>query len=159
VSTARCVAVLLRTGVGHPFVERASAFCWAAVDGIAQTNPYEVEAALVFLEAAPDRDRVLQAVRRLGTLVREQGLVGGEFGGQPGEVHGVSDFAPRPDSLARPWFSDAEIEQGLDALVAEQRADGGWPVKWINGPTPAVEGEWTEVTLNALLALRAYGRI
>jgi hypothetical protein len=159
VSTARCVAVLLRTGVEHPFLERASGFCWAAVDAIGDTNPYEVEAAMVFLEAAPDRERALAAVERLGRLVREQGLVGGEFGGQPGEVHSVTDFAPRPDSLARAWFTDEEIDRGLDGLAAEQREDGGWPVKWIDGPTPAVEGEWAEVTLNALSALRAYGRL
>jgi hypothetical protein len=159
VATARCLAVLLRTGVAHPFVERASRFCWAAVDAIADTNPYEVEAAMVFLEAAPDRDRAQPAAERLGGLVREQGLVGGEFGGQPGEVHSVTDFAPRPDALARGWFTDAEVDAGLDSLAAEQREDGGWPVKWINGPTPAVEGEWAEVTLNALLTLRAFGRL
>ena len=159
VSTARCVAVLLRTGVEHPFLERASGFCWAAVDAIGDTNPYEVEAALVFLEATPDRERAQAAAERLGRLVREQGLVGGEFGGQPGEVHSVTDFAPRPESLSRGWFTDAEIDQGLAALEGEQREDGGWPVKWINGPTPAVEGEWAEVTLNALLTLRAYGRL
>src|SRR4051794_32959795 len=121
IATARCVAVLLRTGIGHLFVERASEFCWAAVDGIQDANPYEVEAAVVFLEAAPDRDRVQQAAERLGRLVREQGLVGAEFGGQPGEVHAVTDFAARPDSLARPWFTDEEIDHGLDALAGEQR--------------------------------------
>ena len=51
------------------------------------------------------------------------------------------------------------MERGLDALEREQRDDGGWPVKWINGPTPAVEGEWAEVTINALVSLRAYGRL
>ena len=144
IATSRPLAVLLRTGIDHPWMARATEFCWATVEGIGDTNPYEIEAAIVFLDAVPDRERAQAAADRLAGLVREQGLVGGEFGGQPGEVHSVVDFAPRPDSIARPWFTDDELEQGLDALEREQRDDGGWPVKWINGPTPAVEGEWAE---------------
>jgi hypothetical protein len=158
IATALSLAVLLRTGIEHPFAERASAFCWAAVDGIEKTNPYEAEAAIVFLDAAPDRARAEAAAERIGRLVRDQGLVRGDFGGQPGEVHTEADFAPRPDSLSRRWFTDAEMDAALDALAAEQGEDGSWPVRWING-TPATAGEWAEVTLKALLTLRAYGRL
>jgi hypothetical protein len=129
------------------------------VDALGDTNPYEAEAAAVFLDAAPDRERAAPAAERIGRLVREQGLVGGEFGGQPGEVHSETDMAPRPDTISRRWFSDAEMDRALDRLEAEQRPDGGWPVKWIDGPTPATAGEWAEVTLNALATLRAYGRL
>jgi hypothetical protein len=159
IATARCVAVLLRTGIDHPWIDRASEFCWTAVDSMQETNPYSAEAAVVFLDAAPDRARAEAAAERIGRLVREQGLVGGEFGGQPGEVHSATDFAPRPDSLAGRWFSDAEMDAALDALQAEQQDNGGWRVKWIDGPTPATAGEWAEVTINALLTLRAYGRL
>jgi hypothetical protein len=159
IATARCLAVLLRTGIEHSWIDGASGFCWTAVDSMQETNPYSAEAAIVFLDAAPDRERAQAAAERIGRLVREQGLIGGEFGGQPGEVHAATDFSHRPDSLARRWFSDAEMEAALDALEAEQQENGGWRVKWIDGPTPATAGEWTEVTLNALLTLRAYGRI
>jgi hypothetical protein len=159
IATARCLAVLLRTGLDHPWVTRASEFCWRTIDAIQDTDPYTVEAAIVFLDAAPDRERAEAAAERIGRLAREQGLVGGEFGGQPGEVHDVTDFAPRPDTLARPWFSDAEVEAALAKLQGEQQDNGGWRVKWIDGPTPATAGEWAEVTLNALLTLRAYRRI
>jgi hypothetical protein len=158
IATALALAVLLRTGVDHPWIDGASEFCWTTVDAIEQTNPYEVEAAIVFLDAAPDRERAEAAADRIGRLVREQGLVRGEFGGQPGEIHSETDFAPRPETLSRRWFTDAEMDAALDALEAEQRDDGSWPVKWING-TPATPGEWSEVTLKALLTLRAYGRL
>lgn len=158
VATALSLAVLLRTGIEHPWIERASEFCWTAVDAIGKTNPYEAEAAIVFLDAAPDRERAEAAAERIGRLVREQGLIRGEFGGQPGEVHTETDFAPRPDTLSRRWFGDAEMDAALDALAAEQQDDGSWPVKWIDG-TPATAGEWAEVTLKALLTLRAYGRL
>ena len=49
-----------------------------------------------------------RAARR---LVREQDLVGTQPEGySPGEIHHPHDFAPRPDTLARAWFTDAEIE-------------------------------------------------
>ena len=39
----------------------------------------------------------------------------------------VGCFRPSkvPDSLARRWFTDAEIDRGLAGLAAEQREDGG----------------------------------
>ena len=92
--------------------------------------------------------------------MREQGLVGAQPEGySAGEIHHPHDFAKRPDSLARAWFSDAEIEASLDHLVAQQREDGGWPVTWAIW-TPAIEIEWSGlVTISALKILRAYSRI
>ena len=94
-------------GVDHPWLREREAFCWAAVDAIEQTHPYDVEAALAFLDAARDRDRAEQAAERLGELVKEQNLVGTQPEGYTeGEIHYPHDFARRPDSLARPWFTD-----------------------------------------------------
>ena len=76
-----------------------------------------------------------------------------------GEIHHPHDFAKRPDSLARAWFSDAEVEASLDHLAAQQREDGGWPVTWAIW-TPAIEIEWSGLmTIAALKILRAYGRV
>src|SRR5262249_6236938 len=132
---------------------------WAAVDTTDVPTPYDAEAAVVFLDAAPDRERAEAAAERVGGIVHERGFAGGEFGGQPGEVHSQTGLAPRPGPLPRRWFSDADMDRALDRLESEQQDDGGWRVKWIDGPTPAVVGEWAEVTLNALLTLRAYGRL
>ncbi|MDT3400039.1 hypothetical protein RKE29_26005, partial [Streptomyces sp. B1866] len=68
------------------------------------------------------------------------------------------DLARTPDSLARRWFTDAEMDRSLDLLAAAQREDGGWPMGWRAwAPGPALE--WRPiVTIDALLALRAYGR-
>jgi hypothetical protein len=160
ISTALIFAPLTRQGVTHPWLDRASGYCWSAVDAIEKTHPYEAEAAVTFLDAVRDRPRAEQAAARIGHLVREQGLVGEQPEGySPGEIHQPHDFARRPDSLARRWFTDAEIETSLDGLQAEQTEAGGWPVKWAIW-TPAIEIEWSGlVTLNALKILRAYGRI
>ena len=47
-----------------------------------------------------------------------------------GEIHYPHDFARRPDSLARPWFTDEEMDDSLDQLAAQQQDDGGWRITW-----------------------------
>jgi hypothetical protein len=145
--------------VEHEWVAGAETFCWSAVDSIEKTHPYEVEAAITFLDAVPDRARAEQAAARLGRLVREQRLVGEQPEGYAvGEIHHPHDFAKRPGSLARAWFSDAEIEASLDHLQAQQREHGGWAITW-SVWLPAIEIEWSGlVTIAALKILRAYGR-
>ena len=154
IATAHVLARL--NGVRHPWVERATAFCREKVDALDRTHPYEAEAAIVFLDSVGDA----AGAARVGELVREQGLVGhAPEGYAAGEVHHAYDFAPRPDSFARAWFSDAEMDAALDLLSAEQGEDGGWHPKWLIW-TPAIGNEWIGVlTLQALKVLDAYGRL
>jgi hypothetical protein len=159
-ATSLLYAPLAKHGVDHPWLKTAEAFCWQAVERIEQTHPYEVEAAITFLDAAPDRDRAQRHAARLGELAKQQQLVGTQPEGySPGEVHHPHDFAKRPDSLARAWFSDAEIERSLDHLESRQRDHGGWEITWAHW-TPAIAVEWSGlVTIAALKTLGAYGRI
>lgn len=145
--------------VQHEWLDRAEAFLWAQVDGIEKTHPYEVEAAITFLDAARDRERAQAAADRLGQLVREQKLVGTQPEGYTvGEIHHPHDFAKSADSLARAWFSDAEIEASLDHLASRQNDEGGWDITWAVW-TPAIKIEWSGlVTIAALKTLRSYGR-
>lgn len=152
----------------HAWLFRATDFCWAAVDALERSHPYEIEAALAFLDGAPDRSRAEAAADRLGRMVREQRLVvldpqqRAEYpvsaGYAPGEQHFPYDYARTPKSLARRWFTDEELARSLDHLAAEQQADGGWPVNWRQwAPGTALEGR-PLVTLKALLTLRSHGR-
>ena len=75
-ATSLLYAPLARHGVDHPWLERRSRSAGPQIDAIEKTHPYEVEAAITFLDAARDRGRAEQAAERLGTLVREQNLVG-----------------------------------------------------------------------------------
>jgi hypothetical protein len=167
-ATGPVVGTLHRSDVWHPWLFRATDFCWEAVERLNATHPYEVRAAVAFLDGAPDRRRAQAAAERLGRLVREQRLVtldperaspypvGG--GRAPGEPHFAYDYAASPGSLARRWFSDAEIDRSLDFLSAAQEADGGWPVRrraW--APGSRLERR-PIATIDALLTLRAYGR-
>ncbi|MFF3793718.1 hypothetical protein ACFYXW_27315 [Streptomyces sp. NPDC001981] len=167
-ATGPVVGLLHRNAVWHAWLFRATDFCWAAVDTLEHSHPYEIEAAVAFLDGAPDRARAEAAADRLGRLVREQRLAvldperRAEYpvaaGYAPGEHHFPYDYARTPDSLARRWFTDEELERSLDHLASEQQADGGWPLNWRQwAPGTALEGR-PLVTLKALLTLRAHGR-
>jgi len=164
VPTANILGLLHKNKVEHPWVAAADAFCWRRMDAITETHPYEALACLALLDHHPDRDRATALAARLGDLVRAGGLVrltGDEptpDGYAEGELQHPHDYATRPDSLARRWFTDAELDASLDALEAAQDEDGGWPVPWQHW-TPAIVHEWRPwLTIDALLTLRAYGR-
>ncbi len=167
-ATGPVVGLLHRNQVWHAWLFRATDFCWAAVDALEKSHPYEIEAAVAFLDGVPDRGRAEAAADRLGRLVREQRLAVLDparldafpvaEGYAPGEHHFPYDYARTPRSLARRWFTDEEMERSLEHLESRQREDGGWPLtrrQW--APGTALEGR-PVVTIEALRSLGAYGR-
>ncbi|MDW4905504.1 hypothetical protein RB628_09130 [Streptomyces sp. ADMS] len=167
-ATGPVVGLLHRNEVWHAWLFRATDFCWQAVDSLEKSHPYEVEAAVAFLDSVPDRSRAEAAADRLGRLVREQRLVAldperlGSHpvapGYAPGEHHFPYDYARTPGSLARAWFTEEEMTRSLDFLASEQREDGGWPIRWRAwAPGTALEAR-PMVTVEALRTLQAYGR-
>ncbi|MEU9453297.1 hypothetical protein [Streptomyces sp. NPDC048277] len=167
-ATGPVVGLLHRNEVWHAWLFRATDFCWEAVESLEKSHPYEIEAAVAFLDATPDRPRAEAAADRLGRLVREHRLTALDPaaldaypvapGYAPGEHHFPHDFAKSPQSLARAWFTDEEMERSLDFLGAEQADDGGWPIRWRQwAPTIALEAR-PVVTIEALRILKAYGR-
>ncbi|MGG8407719.1 hypothetical protein ACM614_14405, partial [Streptomyces sp. 12297] len=138
-TTGPVVGLLHRNRVWHAWLFRATDWCWDRVETLRHSHPYEIQAAVAFLEGVPDRPRAAAAADRLGRLVREQGLVvldprrREEYppgpGYAPGEQLFPHDLARRPESPARGWFTDEELGRSLDFLAAEQQEDGGWPVR------------------------------
>ncbi|MER6315264.1 hypothetical protein ABT237_16010 [Streptomyces sp. NPDC001581] len=168
-TTGPIVGLLHRNRVWHAWLFRATDFCWDRVENLRHSHPYEVQSAVAFLDGVPDRARAAAAADRLGRLVREQRLVvldprrRPEYppapGYAPGEQLFPHDVARRPESLARGWFTDEEMRRSLDFLTAAQQVDGGWPVRreaW--APGSSLERR-PIATLEALLTLRAYGRL
>ncbi|GAA2610044.1 hypothetical protein GCM10010304_71970 [Streptomyces roseoviolaceus] len=167
-TTGQVVGLLHRNEVWHAWLFRATDFCWQAVESLENSHPYEIEAAVTFLDSAPDRPRAETAADRLGRLVRAHGLVALDPdnlnaypvapGYASGEHHFPYDYARTPRSLARAWFTDDEMARSLDHLAAQQQDDGGWPVRWRHrAPAPALEAR-PVVTIEALRTLSAYGR-
>ncbi|MGW2202944.1 hypothetical protein [Streptomyces sp. NPDC001774] len=167
-STGPVVGLLHRNQVWHAWLFRATEFCWSAVESLEKSHPYEIEAAVAFLDGVPDRSRAQAVADRLGRLVRDQGLAALDPdrldelpvapGYAPGEHHFPYDYARVPDSLARRWFTEDEMARSLDHLAAGQQEDGGWPVTWREwAPGTALEAR-PIVTIEALRTLRAHGR-
>ncbi|WP_432136261.1 MULTISPECIES: hypothetical protein [unclassified Streptomyces] len=168
-ATGPVVGTLHRNEVWHAWLFRATEFCWRAVEALEKSHPYEVEAAVAFLDSVPDRARAEVAADRLGRLVREQRLAVLDPdrladhpvapGYAPEEHHFPHDFARSPRSLARAWFTDDEMARSLDFLAAEQQEDGGWPVRWRRWAPGTVLEARPIVTIRALRTLRAHGRV
>ncbi|MFD3808267.1 hypothetical protein ACFWTC_32865 [Streptomyces sp. NPDC058619] len=168
-ATGPVVGVLHRNRIWHAWLFRATDFCWDRVENLRHSHPYEVQSAVAFLDGVPDRARAASAADRLGRFARERRLVvldpgrRGEYPPAPGyapdEQLFPHDFARSPASLARGWFTDDEVRRSLDFLAAQQQPDGGWPVhrrEW--APGSSLERR-PIATLEALLTLRAYGRL
>jgi hypothetical protein len=154
--TAAIAGLLHRHRVQHPWLPRATAFCWDRLDRLERSDPYEMVAVLTFLEHVPDRPRAEATIGRMGRLIAEQQLATLDPG-TVGEGRSPLDLAPNPDR-ARQLFGDDVVNAHLDWLVAAQGEDGGWPVTWPIW-TPATGPEWRAfVTIDALARLRTYGR-
>ncbi|MEO6083901.1 MAG: hypothetical protein ABIQ18_12440 [Umezawaea sp.] len=163
--TALISALLHKNEVDHPWLNGATEFCWERVEALTKTHPYEANACARFLDHVPDRERAEAQMARIGGLVRDQHLVDiGEpveaaEGYSAAEVHQPTDYVPEPSSSARSWFSDEEMDRSLAKLAAGQREDGGWTFAWPSW-TPVTKYEWGPiVTIEALLVLKAYGRL
>jgi hypothetical protein len=74
-TTARTAGLLLKHGIEHPWLDGATAFCRKAISELESTHPYEVFSVVVFLDHAPDRAWAASESKRIGTLVRDDGLV------------------------------------------------------------------------------------
>ncbi|MFG2000170.1 hypothetical protein ACGFNU_13560 [Spirillospora sp. NPDC048911] len=156
VPTGTLAGQLHRIGVGHPWLEPATGFCWAWLDEAADPQPYEIYAILTFLDHVPDRDRAEAAFERLRKPMLAHVALDPRTGG---DAHFPLDFAPSPDGFGRRLFDDDVIEAHLDALVEAQQDDGGWTVNFLIW-TPQTGPEWGGfVTVERLRTLRAYGRL
>ena len=163
-TTGPMVGLLHRNDAWHTWLFQATDFCWRAVEALRTPSPYEVEAAVAFLDAVPDRSRAEAAADRLGRLVREQrlvvldppapsgrqadprwfGLPSAPPGHAPGERRLPHQYARTPASLARTWFTDDEMARSLDFLADDQQRDGGWPVRPTGPGSPhGVERRWS----------------
>jgi hypothetical protein len=157
--TAGILGLLHKHRVTHPWMTRAAAFCWNALesDALTRVGPDDAISILTFLEYTPERERADVVFEVLGNRLCSE-LVALEPD-TPGYVKTPLEFAPAPDRMARRLFKPDTISLHLDALEAKQLDDGGWPITWAP-PSAAAETEWRAiVTIRWLDVLNAYGRL
>jgi hypothetical protein len=158
VATGMIAGTLYARGVSHPWLDGAAEVMWNRIAKMDEPGAYEMFGVLAFLQHVPDRERAREVFGRVGPLILERNMVALDPEA-PGEVHGVLSFAPEPDSLARTLFDDATVQAHLDHLAQGQKDDGGWTFNW-PAWSPAAELDWRGfLTVDALRALRANGRL
>ena len=157
-ATGMIAGTLHARGVSHPWLDDAAEVMWNRIAKLDEPGAYEMFGVLAFLQHVPDRERAREVFGRVGPLILERNMVALDPEA-PGEVHGVLSFAPEPDSLARVLFDDATVQAHLDHLAQGQKDDGGWTFNW-PAWSPAAELDWRGfLTVDALRALRANGRL
>src|SRR6266852_2158576 len=158
IATGMITGTLHARGVSHPWLDRATEVMWTRMATLSEPGGYEMFGVLGFLQHVPDRDRAREVFGRVGPLILERKLVALDPEAA-GEMHGVLDFAPEPDSLARSLFDDVTVKAHLDHLAQAQREDAGWMFNW-PAWSPAAELDWRGfLTVDALRVLRANGRL
>jgi hypothetical protein len=159
IQTAAHAALLHAHGHEHPWLDGATAFCWAHIDEGRLDGSYGARFAVAFLDAVPDEARAAAALDRLGPWLVAEGLVALDPADVTGETFTPLDYSPRPGLRSRRMFDDGAIDAHLDVLAAGQQDDGGWTVPW-PAWSPAAELDWRGyVTVDALKVLRANGRL
>jgi hypothetical protein len=157
-ATSGVAARLHALAARHAWLDRATAWCFERIEGNPEYSPHRILNAMEFLRHAPDRERAAAGWKRVATRLFEDDYVAMAT---PITTYGLSPlrFAPTPDAPARALFRDEDLGRHLDHLEEQQREDGGWPILW-DPPPGSARDEWRgRWTLDALLALRAYGRI
>jgi hypothetical protein len=153
--TAGLAGLLHRMGVEHPWLTRATDWCWSALEKGFPDDAHAMSETLVFLENVPDRDRAEPLAERVGEWLPRLKW----YRSDPADPeYGVTPLhlAPRPDSRWRRLFADDVIEGHLARLAADQQPDGGWAITWEPpGAASALEYRGVE-TLRALQVLSAY---
>lgn len=157
--TANIAAYLRALAVAHPWVDKATEYCFAALEsGPLPVDAHKLLSVARFLEHASDTERAGSFAEGVAAALHASAYF--QMVPNP-DTYGLTplDFAPSPRNGTRSWFDDDTIEAHLDHLGDQQQADGGWPIRW-QPPSEASRCEFRAIqTLQALRVLEAYGRL
>ncbi len=149
---------LWQAGAGKAWLDAATDWCWAQLEGDEPAGGYTMKFGIDFLDAVPDPARAAATLERMRPALDADGCLDVP-GGTDNERLTPLDFSPRPGSPSRVLFTDEQIEADLDRLEAGQRQDGGWTVEYLQW-SPAQALEWRGIaTVLALGVLRENGRL
>lgn len=157
--TAGLVGLLTQLGVEHPWVDEATAYCWAELERAElPAEAHALSEVMVFLEQMPANERSSAAAAR---VVAYLASASSWRASADDEGYGLSplSIAPLAGSRWRPLFDEKVLAAHLDRVQRDQQSDGGWPITW-DPPSEAATLEWRGiVTLGALRTLVSYDRL
>jgi hypothetical protein len=164
-STAFVAGVALRVAAhdpavaAHPWLERATAYCLAAIAAIDRAPfAYELAFSVRFLDAVAESrpSEAADLLRSLRRHIPPDGRVRVTGGAEDEAIHPL-DMAADPGRPARDLFSADVVAGDLERLAGLQQDDGGWIVDFVSR-SPAGSLEWRGyATVRAIDVLRRNG--
>ena len=163
-TTAPLLGLLEKYNIQLPWMEKAEVFVWEEIERIKEKHVFChlcTSRRLIFLQHTKNRDEAAKALEDLKGWILAEGVLcqdpNEEGWGLYGKPHSLM-YAPTPNSLLSPIFTQAQIETDLDALIASQKEDGRWDT-WY-GLSEGMKLEWAGIqTLWTLKVLKSYNRI
>jgi hypothetical protein len=157
---AHRVRVHDRAVADHPWLQRATDWCWTTLLGRSEPEgAYELRFVLDLLDAVVDVvPQAAEQLARFAAFVPASGELPVE-GGLADERLRPLDYAPRPGRPVREHVAPQAIARDLDRLASGQRPDGGWDVDFrINSPAAGLA--WRGyATVRAVSVLHANDRL
>ena len=139
---------------GHPWLERSTGYCVAAIRAEPPQSAYTLKFCLGLLDAIGAEDDLADLADHLprsGTTPVAGGLAD--------EALHPLDFSPRPGRPLRDRIAPEAIAADLDRLASGQQDDGGWTIDFRPG-SPIAALEWRGLfTVQAIATLRAHDRV
>jgi hypothetical protein len=142
VAAAHRVAAYDADVAQHPWLGKATRYCFAAIEAL-DDSPHALvlTAALLFLDAVHDtHGEAPAALARLGRLIPPSGMLH-VAGGTADEMVRPLDYAPSPDRPVRRLLTPAVVASDLERLITDQQPDGGWHVDF-QSYSPAATLDW-----------------
>ena len=154
--TASIAGLLHKHHFQHPWLARATEFCWQKIESLENASDNDLLSAVLFLEHIPDRERANREFKRIGEQIKKHVELDPDASGY---VQKPLTWAPEPASLCRGLFDDPLIDRHLDMLASQQQPDGGWQISWpAISPASELEARCV-VTINAIKTLKAYDHL
>ena len=163
-TTAPLLGILEKYEIAIPWMKKAEQFVWSEFERIKDKHAFCylcVPRWLTFLEHTKNRDKAEKTINDLKNWISNNGIIcedkEDDGWGLYGKPHSLC-YAPSPDSILNPIFSNEMINSDLNGLIGKQKNDGRWDT-WY-GISEGTKLEWAGIqTLWTLKILKNYGRI
>ncbi len=156
--TAEICGLLHYQEVQNEWLSKATDTCYKLILNTPPLEAHILFAAARLAEFIPDKTMAGNLLNTIASVLPKASFFIPEA---PVNTYGLTPlhFAPKPNSILRPLFTQAQIEGHLEHLKILQQEDGGWPITW-KAPGPASVCEWRgRCTLDAICRLVDYGVI
>lgn len=163
-TTAPLLGILEKHKIDIPWMRKAEAFVWDEIERIKEKHVFChlcVPRRLQFLQYTKNREKAEKALNNLKEWILADGVLANdtkdEGWGLYGKPHSLY-YAPSPESILAPIFSEDRINSDITALLNKQKNDGRWDT-WY-GLSEGMKLEWAGIqTLWTLKTLKNYNRI